>query len=349
MKTLVIVDKHNSAIGRAAYARREIQEFHIIAASDYASPSLLLREITRVQPDVLFFAWRGALVSLLSRAKLARRIADRLPKTSIAMLIPDLVGLSRTCREVEVALLMYVDYYLVTSKELLSLYSINFPQKPPAGLYRDMPDVHAIRSLSNRKCDRTTGSVIWVGNSRWGIHQGFDDHKGLQNLAVPVHERLGKTRKFSIIDSAINNVSHQKVLQQIQSSEILLQTSKSEGTGLPLLEAAGLGTIPITTKVGIAPDFLIDELQPLIAESNVDSFEDSINSAVENFDFFSEKLKERFEQYIHEISSDKLLAVDFVKPKESARVLSLSWIFDEVKWFRRWFYAWKENYQSVSR
>jgi glycosyltransferase involved in cell wall biosynthesis len=345
VKTLVIIDKHDSAIGRAAYARNKSQDFQILSASDYISPHQLFREIVRLQPDVLFFAWRGALISLLSRTKLPRRIVEKLAKTSIAMLIPDLAGLSPKGREIEAVLVRYVDYYLVTSKELFTLYSVNFPSKPPVGLYRDMPDVHTIKDLSNSQRDRTTSSVIWVGNSRWGIHQGFQDHKGLHELALPLRERLRDTHKFRIIDSAISFVPHQQVLQEIQSSEILIQTSNSEGTGLPLLEAAGLGTVPVTTNVGIASDFLIDDLKHLVAESNVDSFENAINSALENYQFFSKRLKERFEQYINEISSDELVVKCVAKPKEATRIQLLFSILDDIKWLRRWFYARKENFR----
>jgi glycosyltransferase involved in cell wall biosynthesis len=67
-------------------------------------------------------------------------------------------------------------------------------------------------------------------------------------------------------------VDNLSVLREIASSRILIQTSNSEGTGLPLLEALALGTTPITNKVGIAEEILIGPLSEFVINNDINQY-----------------------------------------------------------------------------
>jgi glycosyltransferase involved in cell wall biosynthesis len=143
--------------------------------------------------------------------------------------------------------------------------------------------------------------IIWVGNSRWGSNYGYVDHKGYTEVVQPLLKRRLPLDPFRIRDSFIRRIPNDQVLREIAESEILIQASAHEGTGLPLLEALGVGTIPITSDVGIAREVLTGYLEHLIVERNVNSFEHKIKEistqsielsdlCISAFDSFTEKI-----------------------------------------------------------
>ena len=96
-------------------------------------------------------------------------------------------------------------------------------------------------------------------------------------------------------------MENDSVLKEIAERNFLIQASASEGTGLPLLEALGLGTVPITTEVGIAGEILTGEFASLIVDRNLESFftkidqiglpdQEMIKGCIELFDDFVSKV-----------------------------------------------------------
>jgi glycosyltransferase involved in cell wall biosynthesis len=250
-------------------------------------------------------------------------------------LIPDLMGLTSKSVSKETRLIDFVDFYMVTSKELYSLYALRFPKKPPSGLYRDLPNLALINSLKNEGPSARKQRVIWVGNSKWGAHQGAVDHKGKNEVVLPLRDELRQKVDFKIIDSSEKRLSHETVLREIRDSLVLIQTSKTEGTGLPLLEAAGLGTVTITTDVGVASDFLQGELQILIVERSIEGFLEQIAFAFSNSAQLSKMLEERFEIYVEEVSRDSIPQPRDTKLKDlSLFPVQLS-LISRIKWIRR--------------
>lgn len=341
MTTLVIVDSHQSAIGLSAHARAKITGDRVLSASEFVSPYKLLMAICKHNPAIVFFAWRGALLDILNDSAKCQRMISKLDKTSIGILIPDLQGLEASGVESDSKLLEFVDFYLVTSSELRTLYSQSFPTKLPHGLYRDMPDIAGINEVRKHENINREKRIIWVGNSKWGIRQGAIDHKGLHSLVTPLVHLLKEELPFKVIDSSTGLLPHSVVLDEIQKSSVLIQTSKAEGTGLPLLEAAGLGTVVITTNVGIASDFLTDELSKLIVEPNVNSFVLGIKYALDNFNILSTLLEARFASYISEIQSDSINFSGVPKTKFAEKYPTPNSLLVRLKWIRRWLTAKK--------
>jgi glycosyltransferase involved in cell wall biosynthesis len=98
-------------------------------------------------------------------------------------------------------------------------------------------------------------------------------------------------------------------LREIRSSKVLLVTSKSEGTGLPILEALALGTTPLTTDVGIAHEVLSGKLAQNILSRNVDEFLRKILNVLAS-DVSESFLEDTFEKYLERNISSFLHAVE---------------------------------------
>src|SRR5690606_18569397 len=98
--------------------------------------------------------------------------------------------------------------------------------------------------------------IIWSGNSQWGEYAGHTDYKGLRSVIDPALSRLRSDKvidfEFICLDSAIKKVSNKDVLREMRRADILLISSKKEGTPLTLIEAMANSCAVITTDVGIA-------------------------------------------------------------------------------------------------
>jgi glycosyltransferase involved in cell wall biosynthesis len=118
-------------------------------------------------------------------------------------------------------------------------------------------------NLENRNPSKPL-RVLWVGNSKWGEWIGGLDHKGLSSVIVPAIEIANLTEKIvtlEVIDSSVKKLSHREVLDRMGNADVILQFSESEGTGLPLLEGALQGAVPLTSDVGIAKEFIPCDFQ----------------------------------------------------------------------------------------
>jgi glycosyltransferase involved in cell wall biosynthesis len=213
----------------------------------------------------------------------------------------------------ERSLLDAIDYFLVTNESLLAYYKRDYPEKCK-GMLHDMPDVDAIEKVSESKLDAGLGA-IWVGNSKWGKKKGIEDHKRMYELVYPL---IKEGIDIEIIDSAVNRKQNTDVLNRIVKRKFLIQTSKEEGTGLPILEACALGVIPITTDVGVANELLRGKLNSLIVDPNVVDFIAAMEWA-DNNSHLPHELKDRFARYIQLAKQEELF---FETKKSSHRIKS---------------------------
>ena len=296
---LIVVDSRNSALALVATQRGKILASQICYASDFKNPNSLFDFLLASDKTKILFAWRGALREALESTNCARQYIRLLEAKTIHILIPDLLGTSPEFLTSEARLVNVTHGYWVTSNELHRIYTTLFPLRLPSGVLHDIPDISLI--LKIRKMKLKKSGIIWVGNSQWGSNYGYVDHKGYAEVVQPLLKRRLPLDPFRIKDSFICRTPNDQVLREIAESEILIQASAHEGTGLPLLEALGVGTIPITSDVGIAREVLAGYLEHLIVERNVNSFEDKIreigsqsvelsNLCISAFDSFIEKI-----------------------------------------------------------
>ena len=280
MKILLVSDTESSAVSIAARERAKLFDADLIYSTNFRNPLSILDYIKRNHYGGVLFCWRGALkegMNLPKFRKIYRQLAEN---TAFHCLVPDFLGLNPLFLEEERNLLANVHGYWVTSQQLFNIYTKTFRDTPPKGILHDLPDVNLIsKSYSNSQ----ELKVFWVGNSQWGRRYGYNDHKGLQRYVKPLVSRFKSTiptLNFEIIDSYEQKVSNEELIKRMSTARVVIQTSDSEGTGLPILEALGLGVVPITGNVGIASEVLQSNLSNFIVEASIENFEDTIIEAL---------------------------------------------------------------------
>lgn len=303
--TLIVADIEHSALSIAALSRSNFQDARVIHALDFLTPESLLKELIERKPQLILFSWRQALLDILNFCS-QEDLKSLRKETTLAVLIPDHLGVSTKFRNEEFDLLKYVDYYLVTSEILFELYS-TLPDSPkPIAILHDIPDLNLIRRIRAETREIKSSQVTWVGNSKWGVNQGFMDHKGFTSVIQPLikhFESHGFCTKIQVIDSALGRKSNIDVLRTIHNSNFLLQCSISEGTGLPILEALGLGVTPITTDVGIAREVLGSHMN-LIVPRTPERFHSLIHNEQSHPTLNEETAIQIFEDFVSVISRE---------------------------------------------
>jgi hypothetical protein len=312
---LLISDTEHSALSISARCRSKLINAEVLYGDNFHSVNQLFDTIIEKNPLILFFVWRQSLLDLLNSITQEQRALLKQRRT-LAVLIPDHLGLDNPKSTQEFELLNYGDSYYVTSKILYEAYNSIPSIQKPFGILHDLPDVDLIRKTRNEIVQVDSNQVIWVGNSEWGSKQGYTDHKGYRSVIKPLGIILKNHKdcfKLKIVDSARKNVPNEEVLRQIHESSFLLLTSKSEGTGLPLLESLGLGITPLSTRVGIAPELLATHPE-LIQTLTPDGIHEFLHNGNLGITFSRSEAIELFEEFIETISQEAL-QLGSVSPK----------------------------------
>jgi glycosyltransferase involved in cell wall biosynthesis len=303
---VVIVDSIKSALGFSALARQEYEDSVILAANEYATPSNLLKAVETLNPTVVLFSFRNVFLDALSNKVSFSSLMELHKKAIFGLLIPDYLEIENSGPNVSGIALSSIDFLLTTNFDLESKYKNIYGGTCHISTYHDLVDMNLINSYRNIE-QIESESVIWIGNSKWGKRQGKVDHKGFREVITPLTNSLrGKDVEFKIVDSAKKRRQHHEVLQELSKSSILLHPSKSEGTGLPILEAALMGCYPITTNVGIAQELLGEQFPFLIIDRNFESFETTIRiiQKLNNSDRY--KLVQTAENFLQKILSERI-------------------------------------------
>jgi glycosyltransferase involved in cell wall biosynthesis len=273
---VVVVDSVNSALGFSALARQKYEDSVVLAANQYATPSKLLKAVKNLNPTVVLFSFRNAFLDALSNKASFSSLMELHKIATFGLLIPDYLEIENSGPNVSRIALSSIDFLLTTNFDLESKYKNIYGSTCLISTYHDLVDMNLIHSYRNIG-QIESESIIWIGNSKWGERQGKVDHKGFREVIMPLTDSLrSEGVEFKILDSAKMRLQHHEVIQELSKSSILLHPSNSEGTGLPILEAALLGCYPITTNVGIAQELLGEEFPFLIVDRNFDTFEETV-------------------------------------------------------------------------
>lgn len=307
---VVVVDKKGSALWIAAQNRGKFDSYVVLAALDYPQPRFLVKAILSLHPGLVVFAWRECLRDISNDYLSMKMLRNTMENISIGVVVPDHIEDSKSHLQRNFHPLTFSDYFLVTSKILFEVYGESSFVAQLAGVLHDLPDYDYIEKLNQQSFPTKSGkSIIWVGNSKWGKNHGYLDHKGLEEIMKPAFE-LVKEREpkaeLIVIDSSNERFSNHRVLEMIQSADVLVQTSASEGTGLPILEAIGLGTLVITTNVGVAPEILTGVLTNQICERNPEAFAAKILSAVQMEKMPDGLLHETFRNFLKNCRTESI-------------------------------------------
>jgi len=299
---VILVDKLDSALGIAAIRRAVLVNADVLAILNFRTPKQLAKFLESRRYELMVFSWRRGLLEALSSPKFRKFISGNRKNTKVGLVVADYLGLDDKYFEQECELINYVDVYWTTNQDLFEKYSSIERINKPIGILHDIPNYEDIVSIRNKKTK--INRLIWVGNSNWGSNYGFKDHKGFQKIIEPLFLKLRKiipNYEFCIIDSYKNPLDNLEVLKYIAESKIIIQASINEGTGLPFLEGIGLGSIPITTDVGVASELLSKDFCDLLVERTVESFAEAILKVVNESSRKFDTLIEIFDRHINSI------------------------------------------------
>jgi hypothetical protein len=136
------------------------------------------------------------------------------------ILVPDYAGLRKNFLKYEELNLSLAHSYYVTNLDLFDLYSKIFHFKP-SGILHDIPNIELIQEIKSQQPKKKSKDgrvrILWIGNSRWGIRQGFADHKGFSTVVIPLKELILKNNSccdFEIIDFSKRILNQKRFLQR---------------------------------------------------------------------------------------------------------------------------------------
>ena len=110
-------------------------------------------------------------------------------------------------------------------------------------------------------------SAILVGNSAW--RQDTEDFKGVNTILKPTIQELieeGYEIEPYFADRQERMIPHDKMVDYYNDIDIIVCTSKIEGTPNPVLEGMACGDVVVSTDVGIVPDVLGEKQAKFILE-----------------------------------------------------------------------------------
>ena len=250
---LIISDTRNSAISTSSRVWADKLNANIVYSLEFPSLAKLIKAINR-DFDWVLFTWRGSLEVILKDKHFTSQLNRACRNKAILFSVPDHIDLSIEGRVNSNPIYEYADGFTVVSRRLQNSYAdLQNMTLTPLHL-PDFPNTKLVEEIRKMNLPKVNNSIIWVGNSRWGEKMGFKDHKGYTSKLrriIKISAVKSIPLSFKVIDRGKAFLPHRATLIEIAKSTFLLQTSASEGTGLPVLEALALGTYPLTTDVGI--------------------------------------------------------------------------------------------------
>lgn len=144
-------------------------------------------------------------------------------------------------------------------------------------------------NFENRKI-----KIGWVGNSEWSSDK--EDFKGVNTILKPALAELieeGYPIEEYFADRQVRMIPHDQMIDYYSEIDVLVCTSKCEGTPNPVLEAMACGVPIISTKVGIVPDALGPKQKKFILrERTKECLKENIIYLLQHHDLFKELSKE---------------------------------------------------------
>jgi glycosyltransferase involved in cell wall biosynthesis len=319
MSFIFVVDKYGSALWNCATARAKEMEAVVIAANSFSSPKSLFKWILRNKSSNVLFSWRQPLLDIANFPFTKNLLSSIYSQKKIFLLIPDYQGLKDDRKVAEKYLIDMCHGYYVTNFDLQQRYKESFPSKNWPKVLHDLPNFELIETILNiypNKEEHLPKKVIWIGNSKWGKRQGYIDHKRLKTAIEPLKKIFSDHSNcfdLEVIDSSKKAITHFDALMKIRKSDFLLQTSVSEGSGIPILEALALKTICLSTPVGIASEIFHNENSLNLITSDPDEIHGRLHE-IENHTF-DLLLLNVYEKYINAATKDQFFLTDFQTPR----------------------------------
>ena len=315
---LIISDTRISAISTSSRIWADKLNAEIIYALEFPTLAKLIQVVNQ-NYDWVLFTWRGSLEVILKDRILTCSLNKACKEKVLLFSVPDHIDLSVEGGVNANPIYFYADSFTVVSRRLQSSY-VNSQSIAESPLYLpDFPNISLLEDVRKMNLPKVPNSVIWIGNSRWGNNLGFHDHKGYVSKfkrIIDISVARSIPLSFKVIDRGKAYLPHRATLIELAKSTFLLQTSASEGTGLPVLEALALGTYPISTDVGINREVFGDRWIEFYG-SSPQEFLDKIQSSSLAID--TSNLHDFFNLYV-EKCSEHIANFEFPEKDSSGRV-----------------------------
>ena len=315
-KIALIVDTDNWAFANIA---RNVKanlskdyEFIIIPIAELDNNPVKLLFATR-EYDLIHFFWRGVIARINSkgykkyiRQLLGGKVNDfnekYLDGKIITSSVHDHLFLDDEKRiEKTKKICSRCKYYYVSSNKLLKIYNDMELENYPYGVITDGVDLKKFYPMKKDKFDDINDRKIkigWVGNSAW--RQDTEDFKGVNTILKPAIQELieeGYEVEPYFADRQERMIPHNQMVNYYNDIDIIVCTSKIEGTPNPVLEGMACGDVVVSTDVGIVPDVLGKKQSKFILEErSKECLKQKIIYLLEHRDEFQELRIENLER-----------------------------------------------------
>lgn len=189
------------------------------------------------------------------------------------------------------------DYVIVNSISMFEKYG-KHPKTFPISNGVDL-DIFKIRKpIEIRK-----PKVLWVGSI------GHRKIKNYDSIIVPLGQMLnndGIQHDFRLVNSCGKDRMNQEQMSYwYNTGNIYIVASKVEGTPNPLIESSGCGCVPVSTRVGNAPELIKDGYNGYLCDTNIQSLYEGIKKAITNYQTLAINMQQEIQQWNWKIRSQQ--------------------------------------------
>ena len=312
-KIALVVDSDNWAFANIAKNivenLSEYYEFRIIPIANLNNNIVKVFLLTE-EYDLIHFFWRGLILRIDSKSikKYIKSLGGNYKKFKekyidskiITSSVYDHLFLEKDT-EKTYEIFEKCLYYYVSSNKLMKIYEKLNVKNKPYGVITDGVNLEEFYPKNINKFDNISDRKIkigWVGNSAW--QKDKEDFKGVNTILKPVIQELideGYPIEPYFADRQERMIPHDKMVDYYSDIDIIVCTSKIEGTPNPVLEGMACGDVVVSTDVGIVPDALGEKQSKFILEERTNEcLKNKLKYLIEHRELFKELQKENLEQ-----------------------------------------------------
>lgn len=310
-KIALVVDKDNWAFANIARTIKKYitkYDFKIIPI-DYLDNMIGRVYLEAEDCDYIHFFWRGDIISSnnwemndyiynygFSTSDFKRKFMNK----PISTAVYDHLYLDDELEITKEIFSLCKNYY-VSSKILFDIYSKLDIKYKPKSIITDGVDLSVFYPINLDRFNNIKSRTIkigWVGNSEWAADK--EDFKGVNTILKPAIKELqneGYNIEPYFADRKEKMIPHDKMVEYYSKIDVLVCSSKIEGTPNPVLEAMACGVPVISTYVGIVPQALGAKQKGYILKTrDKDTMKELISKFVNNIDSIKDLSDENLKQ-----------------------------------------------------
>ena len=262
---LMVADQRGWAFERIALQvqRHLAGEYavHVVYAADLKSPEEFAPVYARIAPEIVVFMWYltgGRFAPVIDRRR------TRIVSTFFSLCGPEDFGGEP----------LDTDVALAANRRFAEVVRGAFPGVP-VGLCEDGVDCTVFQPSYIPRGIGGPLRALWTGNSSHGDMVGEPDLKGYNTVLAPAVAGLDGV-ELDVRDRRNGYWEHETMPDWFRTGDVILCASSREGTPNPILEGAACGLLPVTTDVGLIPDFLKHGESALILRRTPDAFRQAL-------------------------------------------------------------------------